>query len=265
MRKMPLFMSLEYTIQYPCAVRQRYDEQRLRELARTHVLVSRVVSGSLATESAPTAESVAFATRYADELEQVEAIAQYCRHCPAHIENHLNLPETSEAIGCMGRIRYPIDARFERVVADRVQLLYDTLSPDALPRLLKVLLDAESPFDGEATKALRTVTTEQGLRFMELRLPLQLARQAARLTSDHVFDLLAGFSASDNGAAGYQRELPVFVLRDYAEFLSALFWQDVTDEEHARWFAQSASFSDFLRWARAVQVAEAMDVRLLLD
>jgi hypothetical protein len=265
MRKMQILMSLEYTIEYPCAVRRRYSEQRLRELARTNVLVSRVVSASLATESAPVAESVAFTSRYADELEQVESIAPFCRRCPAHIEHHLHLSEANEAIGCMGRARYPIDARFERFVTDRVQLLYDTQPPEEWPHLLRVLLDTESPFDGEATKALRAVTTEQGLRFMELRLPIQLARQAARLTSDHVFDLLAGFSASDEGASSYQRELPALALHDYAEFLHALFWLDVTEDEHARWSAQSQSFNDFLRWARAVQVAETLDVRLLLD
>jgi hypothetical protein len=258
-------MSLEYAIEYPCAVRRRFSEPWLRELARTNVLVSRVVSASLATDSVPAAESVAFTTRYADELEQVEAIAQFCRRCPAHIENHHDMPEANEAIGCLGRARYPIDARFERFVANRVQLLYDTLALETLPRLLRVLLDLESPFDGEATKALRAVTTAQGLRFMELRLPIQLARQAARLTSDHIFDLLAGFSASDDGASSYQRELPAFALHDYTEFLRALFGQDESEHEHARLSAQSQSYNDFLRWARAVQVAEAMNVRMLLD
>lgn len=259
-------MSLEYAIEYPCRMRQRYGEARLRELARTGALVSRVVSAALAHDGAPSDESVAFTTQRADELEQVEIIAQHCRtQCPAHIEAHFALPEANEAIGCLGRVRYPIDARFERFVADRAQLLYDTSSADELPRLLQVLLDPDAPFDGEATKALRAVTTEQGLRFMELRLPIHMARQAARLTTDNLFDLLAGFSASDAGASSYQRELSALVLSDYGELLEALFWQEVGDDERARLQSQSRSFGDFLRWTRALQLAESLNVRLLLD
>jgi len=41
------------------------------------------------------------------------------------------------------------------------------------PRLLRILVDAESPFDGEATKELRRVTTPEGLRFFELRYRLR--------------------------------------------------------------------------------------------
>jgi hypothetical protein len=150
-------------------------------------------------------------------------------------------------------------------VADRVQLLYDTSGEGELPRLLQMLLDVDSPFDGEATKSLRCVTTSQGLRFFELRLPVQLAGQAARLNTDNIFDVLAGFSASDGGQSGYQRELPAFALPDYATFVTALFWHEVSESERERLLAQSSTYVAFERWARAVQLAESLSVRMLID
>ena len=87
---------------------------------------------------------------------------------------------------------------------------------------MHVLTDAESVFDGEATKELRRITTADGLRFFELRLPIALTRLAKNLTTDHVFDALAGFKSSGDGREGYQREIPVMALADYGDFLEAL-------------------------------------------
>ena len=61
---------------------------------------------------------------------------------------------------------------------------------------------------------------------------LQEARKTAKLTTDNLFDLLAGFAASDEGASGYQRELPVMALSDYAEFLEALLIDGLMQIDH---------------------------------
>ena len=81
-----------------------------------------------------------------------------------------------ESVGCLGRINYPIEAQFEKFLADRIQLSLDTLDKEDQPRLLRILIDPESPFDGEATKELRRVITPEGLRFFELRVPITLTR-----------------------------------------------------------------------------------------
>lgn len=255
-------MSLEYAIEYSCAMRRQYGETRLRELGRKGALLARIVAQSVEGRRAPSEESVQYATRHAVEIEQAEAVAAYCRlHCPAQLEE----TATSEQIGCLGRINYPVEARFERFVADRLQLLYDTMPPDEWPHMLHILTDLESPFDGEATKELRRVTTSDGLRFFALRVPIQLARKAARLTTDHVFDALAGFSASDDGASGYQRELPVMALGDYADLLEALLVNDLTEDETNRLKTQGLSYSQYLRFTAAVRRAENLGVRILLD
>lgn len=278
-------MSLEYAIEYPCEMRRLYGEQTLRALGRAGSLVSRIVNLTLENDRPPSDESIKFATELSDELEVSERVAEYCRlRCPAHIERNfdydfgedefesedqgVSLPQSGpsgETIGCLGRIRYPIEARFERFLADRAQLLSDTLPQEQWPNLFLILADPESPFDGEVTKELRRVTTPEGLRFYELRTPISLARKTARLTTDNLFDLLAGFAASDGGASGYQRELPVMALSDYAEFLEALLINDLTACERARLHAQGSSYSQFVRFTRAVRLAESLGVRLLMD
>lgn len=278
-------MSLEYAIEYPCEMRRLYGEQTLRNLGRAGSLVSQIVNLTLENERPPSEESIKFTTELSDELELSEQVAEYCRaRCPAHIERNFDYEfdeddldyknegsaasqsgRSGESIGCLGRIRYPIEARFERFLADRAQLLSDTLPQEQWPNLFLILIDPESPFDGEVTKELRRVTTPEGLRFFELRTPIALARKSARLTTDNLFDLLAGFAASDGGASGYQRELPVMALPDYAEFLEALLINGLTTGERTRLLSQGSSYSQFVRFTRAVRLAESLGVRLLMD
>src|SRR5205085_12570137 len=114
-----------------------------------------------------------------------------CADCPACLP--LEIAGEGEAVGCLGRINYPIDAPFEKFLADRVQLFLDTFDHEDQTRLLHILVDPESPFVGEATKELRRVTTAEGLRFYELRIPIRLTRRGSHLTTDKAFDRLAGF------------------------------------------------------------------------
>src|SRR5262245_36439193 len=201
-------MSLEYAIEFPCEMRRQYGEQQMRALGRAGALVSRIVSQTLETDRPPSIETIEFTNSLSEDLEKSETIAAYCRHhCPAHLDERLG-PEPvhseagiappqikeSEPVGCLGRIRYPIEARFEQFVADRVQLICDTVAVEEWPSLLRILVDPDTPFDGELTKELRRVTTEEGLRFYELRLPITLTRGVSQLTTDNIFDLFSGFS-----------------------------------------------------------------------
>ncbi|HEU0175648.1 MAG TPA: hypothetical protein VFV58_15410 [Blastocatellia bacterium] len=278
-------MSLEYAIEYPCEMRRLYGEQTLRALGRAGSLVSQIVDMTLKNDRPPSEESIRFTTELSEELEISEQVAEYCRtRCPAHIEQNFDYESGEdefgreeeslrpsqgasggETIGCLGRIRYPIEARFERFLADRAQLLSDTLPQEQWPNLFLILVDPESPFDGEVTKELRRVTTPEGLRFFEMRTPISLARKTAKLTSDNLFDLLAGFAASDDGVSGYQRELPAMALSDYAEFLEALLINGLTTRERARLHSQGSTYSQFIRFTRAVRLAESLGVRLLMD
>ena len=85
---------------------------------------------------------------------------EICAHCPACLP-----PEAAgegEAVGCLGRVNYP---SMSSKLANRVNWC-STHRSRRWPRLVHIMVDPESLFDGEATKELRRVTTAEGLRFL---------------------------------------------------------------------------------------------------
>jgi hypothetical protein len=193
----------------------------------------------------------------------MQAETVVCPNCPACLP--IEAAGDGESVGCLGRITYPIEALFEKFLADRIQLALDTLDPTDQPRLLRILVDSESPFDGEATKELRRVTTTEGLRFFELRLPIHLTREGARITTDNIFDLLAGFRSEDSEQTSYARELPFEATADYYDFLDLLLRNDLNQSELARLTTRGKNYSQFLRLLAAIERAEALNTRVLLD
>jgi hypothetical protein len=256
-------MSLEFAVQYPCLLRARYSEQHLREWGRLGNLHTRLTTGDT---GAPSAEKLEWVENAREEIELMQAETAICPSCPACLpEDQSGGAAEGEAVGCLGRISYAIEAQFEKFLADRVQLALDTVAEADQPRLLRILIDAESPFDGEATKELRRVTTPEGLRFFELRVPIRLSREAARLTTDNVFDLLAGFRSDDNDETSYTRELPFGATADYYDFLDLILRNDLSQSEIARLTARGKNYSQFLRLLTAIERAEALYTRVLLD
>ncbi len=253
-------MSLEFTVEYPCVLRARYSEKHLREWGRLSNLHTILTTGD---QAAPGPDKIAWIENAGAEIELLQSETAVCANCPACLP-----PDTAgegEAVGCLGRVNYPIDAQFEKFLADRVQLVLDTLDREDQPRLLRILVDPESPFDGEATKELRRVTTADGLRFFELRLPIRLTREGSHLTTDNVFDLLAGFRSEDASATSYTREFPPSATGDYYDFLDLMLRNDLSESETSRLHARSRNYAQFLRLLSAIERAEALDTRVLVD
>ena len=253
-------MSLEFAVEYPCQLRARYDEKHLRAWGRLSSLHARLTTGE---HLAPSAEKLRFVERAGDELELMQTEITACATCPARLPHEA--AGEGELVGCLGRITYPVEAQFEKFLADRAQLALDTTDEQDLPRLLRVLIDADSPFDGEGTKSLRTVTMPDGLRFFELRLPIRLVRQASHLTTDNLFDALAGFTSKDAGQTTYTRELPLAATPDYYDFLDMILRNDLTSSERERISRRSRNYQQFLRLLAALELAEALSARVLLD
>ncbi|HUS11725.1 MAG TPA: hypothetical protein VMZ30_14760 [Pyrinomonadaceae bacterium] len=256
-------MSLEFAVQYPCALRARYSEKHLREWGRLSNMHARLTTGDT---GAPSQEKLEWVENAREEIELMQAETAICLNCPACLpEGNDGTAGEGEAVGCLGRVTYPIEAQFEKFLADRIQLTLDTVETEDQPRLLRILVDAESPFDGEATKELRRVTTLEGLRFFELRVPIRLSREAARLTTDNVFDVLAGFRSEDNDQTTYVRELPPQATADYYDFLDLILRNDLSQSELERLMIRSRNYSQFLRLLSAIERAEALQTRVLLD
>ncbi|HEY6118711.1 MAG TPA: hypothetical protein VIV66_02070 [Pyrinomonadaceae bacterium] len=253
-------MSVEFAVEYACALRARYAERHLRAWGRLSSLHTRLTTSDT---GAPSEEKVQWVENASPEIDVIQTETAICANCPACLP--FAAAGEGEAVGCLGRISYPIEAVFEKFLADRVQLALDTLDKDDQPRLLRILVDAESPFDGEATKELRRVTTEQGLRFFELRLPIGLTREAARLTTDHVFDLLAGFRSEDSEVSSYTREFPFQATPDYYDFLDLILRNELSQLEVDRLKGRSTNYLQYLRLLTAIERAEALNTRVLVD
>jgi hypothetical protein len=253
-------MSLEFAIQYPCVLRARYSEKHLREWGRLSNLHTRLTTGDT---SAPTEDKLRWVENASDEVELMQTETAVCPSCPSCLP--MDAAGEGESVGCLGRINYSIEAQFEKFLADRIQLALDTLDKEDQPRLLRILVDPESPFDGEATKELRRVTTAEGLRFYELRLPIRLTRDGTGITTDNVFDLLAGFRSDDDDETSYTRELPFAATADYYDFLDLTLRNDLNQSELMRLTARSKNYLQFLRLLTAIERAEALNTRVLLD
>jgi hypothetical protein len=253
-------LSLEFAIEYPCTLRARYSEEHLRAWGRLSNIHTRLTTGE---EHAPTEDKVRFVENARGELERTQSETVVCDSCPACLPRET--AGEGELVGCLGRVTYPVEAQFEKFLADRVQLTLDTLDKEDQPRLLRILVDTESPFDGEGTKELRRVTTAQGLRFFELRLPIKLTREAAHLTTDNLFDLLAGFRSDDSQQTTYTRELPHAAIADYYDFLDYMLRNDLSESERARLHGRSRNYAQFLRLLAALERAEALSSRVLID
>jgi hypothetical protein len=252
-------MSFEFAVQYPCVLRARYSEKHLREWGRLGSLHAAITTGDA---GAPTEDKLKWIQDAASEIDRLQIASTVCADCPACLPIELG---QGEAIGCLGRINYPIDAQFEKFIANRLQLVLDTVEREDWPRLLHILIDPESPFDGEATKELRRVTTGEGLRFFELRVPIKFARAGANLTTDNVFDLLAGFRSEDAAATTYTREFPLSATADYYDFLDLILRNDLSELERERLHERSRNYSQFLRFLSSFERAEALETRVLVD
>ena len=253
-------MSLEFALQYACPLRANYSEQHLRQWGRLSSLHAKLTTGDT---SAPSAEKIHWIERASPEIERMQEATTVCLHCPASLP--LEAAGDGESVGCLGRINYPVEAQFEKFLADRVQLFLDTLDKEDQPRLLRILIDPESPFDGEATKELRRVVTDEGLRFFELRVPIVLSREGSRLTTDNIFDLLAGFRSDDSDTTTYTRELPFEAAADYYDFLDLILRSELSQSEVARLTSRSRNYTQFLRLLTAIEKAEALNTRVLID
>jgi len=253
-------MSLEFAVQQPCTLRARYSEKHLREWGRLSSIHAAITVGDT---SAPGEDKIGWVNRAAAEIDRLQSESAICSDCPASLPAELG--GHSEALGCLGRINYPIEAQFEKFLADRVQLVLDTLDKEDQPRLLRILVDPESPFDGEATKELRRVVTPEGLRFFEMRVPITLTRDASRLTTDNVFDLLAGFRSNDFDATTYTREFPFEATADYYDFLDLILRSELGQTEIERLRMRSRNYLQFMRLLAAIEKAEALNTRVLID
>jgi hypothetical protein len=253
-------MSLEFALQFSCPLRAKYSEKHLREWGRLSSLHAKLTTGD---SSVPSTDALAWVEDAQSEIEEMQEATTICPQCPACLP--FDKAGEGESVGCLGRINYPIEASFEKFLADRIQLFLDTLDKEDQPRLLRILVDAETLFDGEASKELRRVVTSSGLRFFELREPIKLSREGLNLSTNNIFDLIAGFRSEDSEASSYTREFPFAAIPDYYDFLDLVLRSELSQSEVTRLTTRSRNYTQFLRFLTALEKAEALQARVLID
>jgi hypothetical protein len=77
--------------------------------------------------------------------------------------------------------------------------------------------------------------------------------------------MLAGFRSEDQEQTSYIRELPFGATADYYDFLDLILRNDLTQSEILRLTARGRNYSQFLRLLAAIERAEALNTRVLLD
>src|SRR3954468_7667136 len=102
-------MSLEFAVDYPCSLRARYDENQLREWGRLGKLHAIVTTGD---QLAPGTDKLEWIENAAIQIDLLQRETEICSECPACLP--LAVAGDGEAVGCLGRINYPVDAQFEK-------------------------------------------------------------------------------------------------------------------------------------------------------
>ncbi len=107
----------------------------------------------------------------------------------------------------------------------------------------------------------------------EQLLPDACARRRLRASS-HATGSIAGFVAAPSSAGfcsddaeltKYTREFPVPANADYYGFLDLVLRNDLSESEASRLHARSRNYAQFLRLLSAIERAEALDARVLVD
>ena len=138
-------MSLDFAVYYPCPLRARYSEQQLREWGRLSHLHTIVTT---ADQTVPGSDKLEWIEKAAPQIDLLQTETEICAHCPACLP--FEAAGEGEAVGCLGRVNYPVDAEFEKFLANRVQLVLDTVDREDWPRLMHIMVDPESPFGNDA-------------------------------------------------------------------------------------------------------------------
>ena len=165
-------LSLEFTVDHPCGLRARYAEEHLRAWGRLASIHTRLTTGEA---SAPTEEKLRFVERAGEEIERMQSETAVCETCPAYLSHEAE----GEPVGCQGRVNYPIEAQFEKFIADRVQLALDTVDGKT-SRASARHRCRDSPLTAGARVFAQHHHSKPPL--YELRLPIRLTRE--RRTSD---------------------------------------------------------------------------------
>jgi hypothetical protein len=185
-----------------------------------------------------------------------------CAECPANVRGG--------PAGCIGRVTYPIDSSTERYLAAGAAAV--ATAPAGTPARTFVEWIDDGPVDGARVRKMREAT-RRGVRFFELTRPVAVPAATEepaatatmprrRVTTDQLIEML--FFTFPDGRDGFHFAIPRGVLGSHKAFFD--FILNELDLGHRRAaLERSTTFEQLRIYARAVNIAEHLNVDLLVD
>jgi hypothetical protein len=263
-------LGIDYVLPQPCANREELGEDGLRRWTFLYMVHKYLQShpdmpGAVSERwKMPITRGISqdrqeFGREDVDEVgRSITPLIQRCQDCPA------NLDPKADEFGCVGRINYPIQARFEEFLADSLQKIMDRLEPDVWPVLLTLIVRRDGPFDGKPVARLRLLASSGRGKVLERNEAVEFHRVGDGLNTDPVMHALMGLPLTRTDTS-YGREIPRAMVPIYMEFLSAVLYGSQSEDKISSFSRSSSSYLQF-RWLhQALKTAEKLGLPLWMS
>ena len=192
-------MAIDYIIEYDCVPKQTLTAhgiiERIKEKARAEQVIRWFRSAddnrspsemgfefTKSTPEEPGEKQVIVVQDLLDHAADLDPLEHHCEGCPAN--------RTGKPFGCMGFVEYPISARAEAWLLDRLPVPDDTLVWLLLRQGIQ-----EFGYDGSSVKALRDIDNESdGDDRTYFELPVSPNRRLGefRISGDQMLEMVFG-------------------------------------------------------------------------
>lgn len=263
-------MGIDYVLPYPCDNRKELGEAGLRRWTFLY-MVHKYLGAHPDMPGAVSERWKMPVTRGLSEdqqefgredVDQVgDRIAPYirrCGECPA------NLDPKADEFGCVGRINYPIQVRFEEYLADTTQRVMDRLEPDEWPALLTLVMRRDGPFDGKPVARLRLLAAGGRGRVLERDEAMAFHRVGDGLSTDALIHALMGLPHKSSDSS-YGREIPRAMVPVYLEFLSGVLYGSLPEAKVASFSRSCSSYLQFRWFHQALKLASRLDLPIWMS
>ena len=263
-------MGIDYVLPHPCANREELGEEGIRRwtflyMVHKYLRAHPDMPGAVSERwKMPLTRGLSRKQQEFDRADVEEVggkIGPYirrCADCPA------NLDPKADEFGCVGRINYPIQARFEEFLADTLQRMLDRLDAEAWPALLGLIMRRDGPYSGKPVARLRLLATGGQGRVLERNEPMDFHRVGDGISTNAVIHALMGLPHAD-GNDSYGREIPRAMVPVYLEFMGALLYGSLHEKRIAEFSRSCSSYLQFRWFHQALKLALKLDLPLWMS
>ncbi len=263
-------MGIDYVLPHPCVNRDELGEDGLRRwtflyMVHKYLKANPDMPGAVSERwKMPVTrgldrEQQEFGREDVDRVGgQIGPLIRRCEDCRA------NLDPKADEFGCVGRINYPIQARFEEFLADALQKIMDRLEPEEWPALLSLIMRQDGPFDGKPVARLRLLASGGRGKVLERDEAVAFHRVGDGLSTDSVIHALMGLPHTLSGTS-YGREIPKDMVPVYQEFLGGLLYGSQSSEKISSFSRSSSTYLQFRWFHQALKLAAGLELPLWMS